>query len=92
MSSSPAGRALAHVRALAGGAGFTVPDSARITVNFHPDRVLADGRTVAQRLAAEGRYRSQFETGISSGGLTAYAGGTGTGGSSGCSPAPIRAR
>ncbi|TCC00661.1 DUF3626 domain-containing protein [Micromonospora zingiberis] len=47
----------------------------RITLNFHPDRLLADGRTVAQALATEGVYRSQFETGISSGGLTAYPGG-----------------
>lgn len=40
-----------------------------ITVNFHPDRLLADGRTVVEHLVAEGRYRSQFETGISNGGL-----------------------
>ncbi|MFG2064584.1 DUF3626 domain-containing protein [Micromonospora sp. NPDC048871] len=46
-----------------------------ITLNFHPDRLLADGRTVAQSLATEGVYRSQFETGISNGGLTAYPGG-----------------
>ncbi|WP_245712914.1 DUF3626 domain-containing protein [Micromonospora nigra] len=47
----------------------------RITVNFHPDRLLADRRTVAGALAAEGVYRSQFETGISNGGLTARPGG-----------------
>ncbi|WP_243639925.1 DUF3626 domain-containing protein [Micromonospora sp. MW-13] len=47
----------------------------RLTINFHPDRVLADGRTVAAALAAEGSYRNQFETGISNGGLTAYPGG-----------------
>ncbi|PZF98155.1 DUF3626 domain-containing protein [Micromonospora deserti] len=47
----------------------------RLTLNFHPDRLLADGRTVAEALAAEGVYRSQFETGISNGGLTAYPGG-----------------
>jgi hypothetical protein len=47
----------------------------RLTVNFHPDRVCADGRTVAERLLAEGRYLSQFSTGISNGGLTAYPGG-----------------
>ena len=52
----------------------TISD-APITVNFHPDRLVADGRTVAQCLLAEGRYRSQFETGISNGGLTAYPGG-----------------
>ncbi|MEV6815768.1 DUF3626 domain-containing protein [Micromonospora sp. NPDC051296] len=47
----------------------------RVTINFHPDRLIADGRTVAEALAAEGVYRSQFETRISNGGLTAYPGG-----------------
>jgi hypothetical protein len=43
--------------------------AASITVNFHPYRLLADDRTVAEHLAAEGVYRSQFETGISNGGI-----------------------
>ncbi|MEV0158321.1 DUF3626 domain-containing protein [Micromonospora sp. NPDC050686] len=47
----------------------------RLTLNFHPDRLLADGRTVAEALDREGVYRSQFETGISNGGLTAFPGG-----------------
>ncbi|MCO8269596.1 DUF3626 domain-containing protein [Actinoplanes sp. TRM 88003] len=70
---SSAQRALAYVRDLFPEAGpaFAAP----ITVNFHPDRLLADGRTVAEHLAADGVYRSQFETRISNGGLTAYAGG-----------------
>ncbi len=46
----------------------------RVTVNFHPDRLLA-GATVLAWLAREGVYRSQFETGISNGGLTAHPGG-----------------
>jgi hypothetical protein len=46
-----------------------------VTMNFHPDRQLADGRSVAQALHDEGVYRSQFETRISNGGLTAYPGG-----------------
>jgi hypothetical protein len=46
-----------------------------LTLNFHPDRMLADGRTVAAALANEGIYRSQFETGISNGSRTAFAGG-----------------
>lgn len=68
--SSPAERALAYVRGLspaaapAGAFGRAV-----ITVNFHPYRLLADGRTVAQCLAADGIYRNQFETGISNGGI-----------------------
>jgi hypothetical protein len=65
----PAGRALAHVRALgAPGGPPGLADRAPITVNFHPDR-LVRGRTVAARLARGGIYRSQFETGISGGGL-----------------------
>ena len=46
-----------------------------LTVNFHPDRLLADGRSVAEALCEEGTYRNQFETKISSGGLTAFPGG-----------------
>jgi len=46
-----------------------------LTLNFHPDRLLADGRSVAEALYEEGAYRSQFETSISSGGLTAHPGG-----------------
>ncbi|MBL7257860.1 DUF3626 domain-containing protein [Paractinoplanes lichenicola] len=72
--SAAAERALAYVRELFPAAG-PVPAGAPITVSFHPDRLLADGLTVAEHLAAEGVYRSQFETGISNGGLTAYAGG-----------------
>jgi hypothetical protein len=73
---TPAQRALAHVRALAPEPGPDgLLDRVAVTVNFHPDRLLADGRTVAEHLAAEGVYRSQFETGISNGGLTAYSGG-----------------
>ncbi|SCF12979.1 Protein of unknown function (DUF3626) [Micromonospora viridifaciens] len=47
----------------------------RLTLNFHPDRLLGDGRTVAEALDQDGVYRSQFETGISNGGLTAFPGG-----------------
>ncbi|GAA0807370.1 DUF3626 domain-containing protein [Spirilliplanes yamanashiensis] len=71
------------MRAAARSAGATAPADllaavrahARVTVHFHPDRVAADGGTVAEGLARDGRYRSQFETGISNGGLTAYPGG-----------------
>jgi hypothetical protein len=48
---------------------------ARVTMSFHPDRPLADGRPVARALLEEGVYRSQFETRISGGGLTAHPGG-----------------
>ncbi|MGI5521186.1 DUF3626 domain-containing protein [Micromonospora sp. CA-259024] len=46
----------------------------RLTVNFHPDRPCADGRTVAAALADDGVYRSQFVTGISNGKLMASPG------------------
>lgn len=75
--SSPAQRALAHVGSLAAGAPGApegVLQRARVTVNFHPDR-LAGRLSVAELLARDGVYRSQFETGISNGGLTAYPGG-----------------
>jgi hypothetical protein len=64
---TPAERALAHVRALFPSPGPAV--TAPITVNFHPDRLLADGRTVIEHLAVDGIYRTQYETGISNGGL-----------------------
>ncbi|MFI5838002.1 DUF3626 domain-containing protein [Micromonospora sp. NPDC051300] len=53
----------------------TVTGHGRLTLNFHPDRLLRDGRTVIEALDAEGVYRSQFTTGISNGGLTAFPGG-----------------
>ena len=47
----------------------------RLTVNFHPDRVLANGSSVADGLLGTGEYRSQWLTGLSSGGRTAVPGG-----------------
>lgn len=46
----------------------------QVTLQFHPDWPFGDG-LVIQALARDGRYRSQFETGTSNGGLTAYEGG-----------------
>lgn len=48
--------------------------AARITVNFHPDR-LAPGGTVVEGLVSTGVYRSQFTTGISNGSRSAIEGG-----------------
>jgi len=45
-----------------------------VTLNFHPDRLLADGRSVAEALYEEGAYRNQFESGISNGGLAPFQG------------------
>ena len=48
---------------------------ARVALHFHPDRPLADNRNVAQALLEEGIYKSQFETRISNGSVSAYPGG-----------------
>jgi hypothetical protein len=47
----------------------------RLTVNFHPDRVARSGLTVAEGMAHSGRYVSQWVTGISNGGRSAFPGG-----------------
>ena len=65
-------RALRHVAGLSDGP--KVDTSLRITLNFHPDRVVA-GRLLLERLADGGTYLSQFVTGTSNGGLTAHPGG-----------------
>lgn len=65
-------RAVAHVAAAA--SDGAVDRSLRVTLDFHPDRVL-DGMRVLECLARDGVYRSQFETGTSNGGLTAHPGG-----------------
>jgi len=49
--------------------------TARLTMNFHPDRRDRHGRTVAEGLLDDGRYRPQSETGISNGGRSAVPGG-----------------
>ncbi|CAI9417101.1 hypothetical protein ANOBCDAF_03891 [Pleomorphomonas sp. T1.2MG-36] len=72
MTSSPIASALAHVRDKS--LGGPLPGPAAVTINFHPD-ALHQGRWVIEALAREGVYRSQFETGISNGGLTAHPGG-----------------
>jgi GNAT superfamily N-acetyltransferase len=46
-----------------------------VAVHFHPDRLATDGRTVVEGLRDDGIYRSQWVTGISNGGLTAFPGG-----------------
>ena len=47
----------------------------RLTVNFHPDRIGRDGRSVAAGLLADGAYRSQWTTGVSAGSRSALHGG-----------------
>jgi hypothetical protein len=60
-------QAIEHVAARS--TGGPMPRDLRVTLNFHP------GRGVLARLAEDGVYRSQFETGTSNGGLTAHPGG-----------------
>ena len=47
----------------------------RVTLNFHPDRVTRSAATVSAGLLDDGRYRSQWVTGISNGSRSAVAGG-----------------
>ncbi len=68
----PYDQALGHVAAAAGG-GPADP-SWRVTLHFHPDR-LVGGAPILSRMLQDGLYRSQFETGVSNGGRTAYPGG-----------------
>jgi len=65
-------KVIEHVRNNA--AGGMLPAGLTVTLNFHPD-ALWQGRPVIDRLADDGIYHSQFETGISNGGLTATPGG-----------------
>lgn len=46
-----------------------------ITLNFHPDRVGRNGKTVLENLLEQGQYRCQYETGITNGGTGIYPGG-----------------
>jgi hypothetical protein len=52
-----------------------IREHARVVVHFHPDRLGPKSSTVAEALLSEGVYRNQFETGLSSGGLSAFRGG-----------------
>ena len=49
--------------------------NARIGIHFHPDRLTHNRISVAESLYNEGVYKSQFETFISNGSVSAYKGG-----------------
>jgi hypothetical protein len=57
------------------GYGIPVSDDLEVTVNFHPDRMTTCGLPVLKAIAQDGVLKSQFETGTSNGGLTAFPGG-----------------
>ncbi len=65
-------RAVDHVSGSA--AAGEIPPGAMLTFNFHPDVELV-GRPMLAAIADSGFYRSQFQTGTSNGGLTAFPGG-----------------
>jgi hypothetical protein len=48
---------------------------ARVVIHFHPDRVGTTSIPVVSALLKEGVYRNQFETGLSTGSLSAFPGG-----------------
>lgn len=72
VGSARARTALRHVAGLS--AGPAVAHDLRVTLNFHPDR-LVRGLPILDALAQDGAYHSQFVTGTSNGGLTAHPGG-----------------
>lgn len=49
--------------------------NARVTLNFHPDRILPNGRTIIECFLEDGMYYSQFVTQVTNGSKTAFAGG-----------------
>lgn len=49
--------------------------NARISIHFHPDRPLENKKLVVDSLIESGFYKSQFETYISNGSVSAHAGG-----------------
>jgi hypothetical protein len=72
--------ALAHVRDGAAALPTTgepgaALSRARVSLNFHPDRLAADGRLVIEALRDDGLYRNQFESRVSNGALSAHPGG-----------------
>jgi Protein of unknown function (DUF3626) len=50
-------------------------DHARIALHFHPDRPSSTMESIAEALYQEGIYKSQFETLLSNGSVSAYPGG-----------------
>ncbi|KQL52256.1 hypothetical protein AN964_01000 [Heyndrickxia shackletonii] len=47
----------------------------RVTLNFHPDRILSNGHTIMECFIEDGMYYSQFVTQVTNGSKTAFAGG-----------------
>jgi hypothetical protein len=56
-------------------AAESIQQHARVVVHFHPDRIGVKPITVAESLLEDGQYRTQFDTGLSAGSMTAFPGG-----------------
>lgn len=54
---------------------ISLKKNARIGLHFHPDRPVASMKSVAESLLEQGVYKSQFETLISNGSVSAHPGG-----------------
>ncbi|MBN3555599.1 DUF3626 domain-containing protein [Fictibacillus nanhaiensis] len=54
---------------------FKLKEHARIALHFHPDRPNSSMINIAEALYQEGIYKSQFETLLSNGSVSAYPGG-----------------
>jgi Protein of unknown function (DUF3626) len=65
-------RAIAHVAARS--VGGPIDPTLPVTLNFHPDARVGEV-PILEAMARDGLYRSQFENGMSNGGLTAHPGG-----------------
>ncbi|KXF82862.1 hypothetical protein ATN88_23425 [Enterovibrio coralii] len=55
--------------------GNPAPCPFDVTINFHPDRMTSDNQPLLLAIARDGCLKSQFETGTSNGGLSAFVGG-----------------
>ena len=55
--------------------GGAVITDQNITINFHPDRFCPPESTILDSIAEDGIIKSQFETGVSNGSVSAYRGG-----------------
>ena len=50
----------------------TLKTHGRVALHFHPDRLDPNGKMVAQTMLEQGVYKSQFETKLSNGSVSAY--------------------
>ncbi|WP_052878518.1 DUF3626 domain-containing protein [Vibrio coralliirubri] len=73
MAGNAVAQAIENIRLKSKGADRS--PSCLVTINFHPDRYTSDNKPLLEAIADDGCLKSQFETGTSNGGITAYPGG-----------------